>query len=279
MRLIEVEQGTPEWHAWRRRRRMASYAPAVMSACLYNKPRDVVSFYRDGKQSASTPAMAYGHEHEPDARAYAANVLGEFLTPICAEDGDYGCSLDGITFDEQTIVECKAPYKGEASPIWENIARYQSAGGYVWQVQHQLMVSGAAQALYVVWTPKKQLHIFIHPDAAKQAELRAHWDALWADVMAGKGAERDDHEWLRAVTIYRQAKRAVDEAEADLEEARAVLTHLATSDCETGGGLRVQKIERKGAVDYAKVPELRGVDLEQYRKAPSTSWRVEEVNG
>lgn len=281
MRLIDLEQGSEAWHLWRRTHRQASYAPAVMQACLYNKPRDVVAFYRDGKGSFDSPAMAYGRAHEPDARAYAADVLGEFLSPICAEDGEYGASLDGITFDEQTIVECKAPYRGKDSPIYENIARYHSPGGYVWQVQHQLMVTGCKKALFAVWVPPpdKPLYVWVAADESKQAELRAAWDLLWQDVLAGKSADRDDETWLKAVANYRQAKRVVDEAELELEATRKVLTELATSDCETGGGLRVQKIVRKGAVDYAKVPELRDVDLEPYRKSASISWRVEEVNG
>lgn len=279
MRVIDIEQGTDEWMRWRRTHRQASYSPAVMQACLYNKPKDVIAFYRDGKNNGGNAATAHGHKYEAEARAYAAGVLGEFLTPVCAEDGDYGCSLDGLTFDEKILAECKCPYKGKDSPIYENIARYQSPGGYAWQLQHQLMVTGCDRALYVVWVKDAPLHMWVEPDEAKQAQLRAAWDRLWQDVLAGKGAERDDDAWLRAVANYRQAKRIADDAERELEETRKVLTSIATSDCETGGGLRVQKIVRKGAVDYAKVPELTGVDLEPYRKAASTSWRVEEMNG
>lgn len=279
MRLIDLEQGSQAWHLWRRTHRQASYAPAVMNACLYNKPRDVVAFYRDGKSQGQTVATAHGHKHETDARAYAAEVLGEFLSPICAEDGEYGASLDGLTFDERILTECKAPYRGVASPIYENIARYQSPGGYAWQLQHQLMVTGCERALFVVWVPSPgvPLHLWIEPDKAKQAELRAAWDRLWDDVAVGKGSERDDEAWLRAVAAYRQAKQTAEEADRALESARIDLTSIATSDCETGGGLRVQKIVRKGAVDYARVPELAGVDLEPFRKAGSASWRIEEM--
>jgi hypothetical protein len=33
-------------------------------------------------------------------------------------------------------------------------------------------------------------------------------------------------------------------------------------------------VERKGAVDYAKIPALQGLDLEQYRKAGGEYWRL-----
>ena len=278
MNVVEHEQNTDAWMAWRRTRRQASYSPAVMRASTHQSPRDVVAFYRDGKTFAGNAATAYGHAHEAYARAYAARTLGEMLTPVCVEDGPYGASLDGLTFDEKVLTECKAPYRGQESPIWEQIARYHSAGGYAWQVQHQLMVTGCERALYVVWTPGAALHLWIEPDEAKQTELRNAWDMLWQDVLAGKPPERDDEAWRVAAQAYRSAKLRAERAAQELDAARDELVGITSGDCETGAGLRVQRIERKGAVDYAKVPELRGIDLEPYRKAPSSSWRVEEVS-
>lgn len=276
MRLLDLEQGSVEWKQWRRTKRMASLAPAVLNASPYQKPRDVVSFYRDGTEQAPNAAMAHGHQYEPHARAYAAGVIGDLLTPVCAEDGEYGASLDGITDDGRTIVECKSPYIGQESPIWEAIAR-GSPGGYAWQIEHQLMITGAERCLYVVWTTGAALHLWIAPDEARRRGLCAAWDALWADLLAGKGAPREDDAWLAAVESYRAAKGVCEQAEAALEAARKGLIEIATCDCETGAGLRVQRVERKGNVDYAKVPALAGVDLDAYRKPASVSWRIEDV--
>jgi hypothetical protein len=41
--------------------------------------------------------------------------------------------------------------------------------------------------------------------------------------------------------------------------------------------LRIQKITRKGNVDYAKIPELKAIDLEKYRKAPSQYYQFKGV--
>lgn len=35
-----------------------------------------------------------------------------------------------------------------------------------------------------------------------------------------------------------------------------------------------QQEERRGSVDYSAIPELKSVDLEQYRKKPVKSWRL-----
>ena len=43
---------------------------------------------------------------------------------------------------------------------------------------------------------------------------------------------------------------------------------MATARRTYGCGIEVLKSLRKGAVDYSRVPELRGVNLETYRKPP-----------
>ena len=50
-----------------------------------------------------------------------------------------------------------------------------------------------------------------------------------------------------------------------LEAARGVLVGLAQHPKETGAGVSVTRFWKTGSVDYKKVVELRGVDLEQYR--------------
>ena len=277
MRRIDHEQGTPEWHAWRRTRRMASYAPALMGASKYQSRQDVLDYYVRGSTFSGNAATRYGHENEHQARAYAAGIIGDFLMPTCIEDdeGVYGSSLDGFTDCGRHIVEAKCPYKGTDSPIWRDVLD-NSAGGYEWQIQHQLMVSGAESCLYVVWTPDDARHLWRVRDQAAQDALRRAWDALWQDVLARRGT-RDDLEWIAACDRWRRAKEAADAADKELETARKALLAIRQSDHETGAGVRLQKIERAGAVDYSKVPELAGVDLTPYRKAASVSWRIEDI--
>jgi hypothetical protein len=40
------------------------------------------------------------------------------------------------------------------------------------------------------------------------------------------------------------------------------------------GDIKLQKVIRQGAVDYAKIEALKGLDLTPYRKEPITSWRI-----
>ena len=49
---------------------------------------------------------------------------------------------------------------------------------------------------------------------------------------------------------------------------------MATARRTYGCGVEVLKGSRRGAVDYSAVPELRGVDLEPYRKPPVEVVRI-----
>ena len=49
---------------------------------------------------------------------------------------------------------------------------------------------------------------------------------------------------------------------------------MATARRTYGCGVEVLKSSRRGAVDYSAVPELRGVNLEAYRKPPTAVVKI-----
>jgi predicted RNase H-like HicB family nuclease len=75
----------------------------------------------------------------------------------------------------------------------------------------------------------------------------------------------EDGAWSAAVRAFAEAKAAVDSADAVLAQAREALVALAVHPRETGGGVSVTRFWKAGAVTYAKVPELQGLDLSAYR--------------
>ena len=67
---------------------------------------------------------------------------------------------------------------------------------------------------------------------------------------------------------YRKVRTQFEKLSLEERQLRALLNKLATSRRTFGCGVEVLKTFRRGAVDYGQVPELRGVDLEKYRKSP-----------
>jgi hypothetical protein len=76
---------------------------------------------------------------------------------------------------------------------------------------------------------------------------------------------RDDPEWLEAAAKYVELRTAYDELSAKCDEAKTRLIGLVRHAKEHGGGVSVTRIWRRGNVEYKRVPELVGVDLDQYR--------------
>lgn len=72
-------------------------------------------------------------------------------------------------------------------------------------------------------------------------------------------------------TLRKNYQRLEDECMDELKE-------LSNGQNCTGGIFRFMSIERKGSVNYAVIPELKGMDLECYRKESSFAWKLTNDN-
>jgi hypothetical protein len=52
---------------------------------------------------------------------------------------------------------------------------------------------------------------------------------------------------------------------------------MADKDICVGGGIELQRITKKGSIEYDNIPELDFVDLEKYRKESSEYWKISEI--
>src|SRR5271157_5167149 len=77
-----------------------------------------------------------------------------------------------------------------------------------------------------------------------------------------------DPKWRHAALRYREVRLRLETAASEEHQLRAMLKRMATARRTWGCGVEVLQSSRKGAVDYAAIPELRGVNLEPYRKPP-----------
>jgi predicted phage-related endonuclease len=219
---------------------------------------------------------------EPAARAAYEVETGAVMQPLVLTDGDYSASLDGITLEGDLIVEIKCPYKGRASALWQGASIGEVPEHYRIQVQHQMMVSGAAQAHLWVFDGATGLLVEIQRDEACMEAVRAAWDGFqpYLDtdtpppLTERDTVERSDPAWTLAAGLYVEAKRTAEEATESLDRARERLVGLASHASESGHGVTVTRFFKQGNVDYKKVPELKVVDLDRYRAAGRVEVRV-----
>lgn len=285
---VTLEQGSQEWLDYRQTRFNASEAGAVMGVNPWfpKNPAELWDLKNGVREVVMNSSMQRGIDLEPQARAYAENILKDDLTPQVAQRGRYSASLDGINFDGTVAVEIKCP-SSDTSKLWECVTPNQirvQAPNYWWQLVHQFYVVTSLQRIaLVVWSYDRIVMTMVNRD-----EVVGHFDALcsawerFGEALDSKTRPEqedldDSEEFQQLVHAYKVEKLKLEAAEKSLKVVEEEIKGYAKRTGKTslkGFGASVTQVTRQGSVDYAKVPELKGVDLEPYRKKPSTYWMV-----
>ena len=144
------------------------------------------------------------------------------------------------------------------------------------------MVTGAEVADVFVFDGTDGLLLPVSPDRACWTQVRSAWDTFAEFIAKAEPPPltardvrvRDDPEWLQAASTYRELRTAYDELGKAVDEAKAKLVGLTSHAKEQGGGVAVTRLWKRGNIDYKRVPELRGVDLEPYRQPGREETRI-----
>ena len=228
-------------------------------------------------------ATRWGQEHEPVALAEyeAAQGLmthggGELV--IHPQHDFLAVTPDGLVGDDG-MVEVKCPYRGS----WRSLAE---ASYYAPQIQLQLACTGRDWCDFVIWRPADMVIERVWRDGdwldrhlPALLAFASEYEAALDDPSHLQSAEREDGEWAMAAKAWAKAKQAAEQAEADLDAARARLIELAASKPARGCGVQVVVAERKGSIAYAKaLAELApGADLSKWAGKPSQVIQVREA--
>ena len=281
--IVRLVQGSAEWHEHRRTHRNASETPIVLGVSPWTTPYQLWQQKLGLATAEVNPAMLNGTEREPAARAAYERLTGLTMQPLVMVDGEYSASLDGLTLAGDRLVEIKCPFKGRESTLWQSVRQEQCLPEhYQWQVQHQLMVTKADIADVYIFDGTEGVLFPVAPDEASWPRIHEAWEAFARYVTDAQAPPltdrdvriRDDPEWLDAAAKYVALRTAYDELSAKCDEAKAQLVGLAAHAKEQGGGVTVNRFWKRGAIDYKRVPELKGVDLERYRGAVHCEVRV-----
>ena len=229
--------------------------------------------------------MRYGTATEPAARAAFELESGLVMQPLVMVDGDYSASLDGTTLSGDTLLEIKCPYRGQTSELWHMVKDDVAPLHFMLQVLHQLMVSHAKLACLWVYDGQHGVGISIEPNPETFKQIKAAWNdfQLYIDhdtppsLTEQDTVKRNDEAWQQAAEAYLTSKAVSDEAEVKAAEAKADFIRLTSHSRESGFGVSVTKYWKQGNVDYKKVPQLQGIDLELYRGRMREEIRVTVV--
>lgn len=184
MKVHNVQQGTPEWHALRSSYFTASEAPAMMGASKFQTRNDLLTMKKTGIVPDVSPqqqaAFDRGHATEEMARPLVEEMIGEELYPIVGTSGNLLASMDGATMLGDVLFEHK---------LWnEKVVTQIRAGAldphYYWQLEQQLLVSGAERVIFVCsdGTKDRFAHLEYSPVAGRREQLVAGWTQFEQDL-------------------------------------------------------------------------------------------------
>lgn len=292
-----------EWLQWRSQGVGGSDAPAVLGISPYQTPFQLWE-EKTGKVELERDVNEYitkkGNQYEPFARAKYELINDMEMPPMRCQHKDFDffrCTMDGGNEENQKGIEIK--YTG-----WEVHEETKKNGTipahYMAQMQHQLFVSGFKSIDYlsyyvesgkdekgnkIIPDPKKgELFVVeVFPDkewlAQYVPQVIAFWDKVKSDTPPDL-TDQDKRTILKHDDLalkYIEAKKILDEAEVTCNTLKKEIETIAAGivRAEFGKtGLTVVKSYRIGNVDYKKIPELKGVNLDQYRGKTTSSYRI-----
>lgn len=153
--VIELEQGSPEWHEFRSNHIGGSDAPIIMGLSPWMSEIDLWRIKMGFKEpQPMTNKMQRGHDLEPVAREWYEGITGIKFNPIVMTSKSYhfmSASLDGINnVNPLYMIEIKCPNKDTHDLAIEGVIKDY----YMCQIQHCLFVSGVDSCSYISYRPE-----------------------------------------------------------------------------------------------------------------------------
>lgn len=279
LNVVDFEQGSYQWLAVRKTKITATDAPIIMGVSIRKTP---LQLYKDKLAPVTfenpTPPMLRGINLEPIARDLYNMKTGFNMQPVVIVKDWLMASLDGQDPDTGNILEIKCPGASD-----HDIALSGKVPDHYYpQLQHQMYLADVQMMDYFSFDGVDGVIVKVKRDD-KYIEKMLIEEKNFFDRLQNKippeatekdFIERDDEIWNKCASKWQQVTQNLKELEKEEEELRKQLIFLSGESNAKGGGISLCLIRRKGFVDYSKIPQLKDLDLEIYRKPTTTSWRI-----
>jgi predicted phage-related endonuclease len=185
MKKLNLVQGTKEWLDVRMSHFTASEAPMVMGVSKFFSRTQLLDHKKGWITEIDTftqKRFDEGHRSEEMARPLAEQFADEDFVAVVGvlEDTKYLASFDGYSMLGDVLFE----HKGLNKVLAENVLNSVLAPEYYFQLEHQLLVSGADKVLFVCsdGTEEKFYSMWYESLPERRAELIAGWEQFAIDL-------------------------------------------------------------------------------------------------
>ena len=233
----------------------------------------------EATESKQNFAMKRGHDLEIEVRKEIESLYGETFEPLCVSHNQYPwakASLDGymeVTNPKDNLV-LEIKYVGREN--FDLICNDIIPKHHLDQLQWQLFVTGCENLIYVATNGKKDdkgivFHsVEVKADKEHQATLLK--TALWFHncvVTRVPPSEPISDDIIAHLKYYEDVTLQIKALQEIADAEKEILKSITPKDKSLAWGrVTASWIERKGAIEYAKIPDLIGINLEMYRKPP-----------
>ncbi len=289
-----IEQRSSEWFKQRKGKLTGSNIGTALGVNPYKKPADLMrqlvrEWHGAESEFKGNVATEWGTANEANATIdlemfHLAAPVEETGLHVHPEHEWLAASPDGLIGDDG-VAEIKCPFglRAEESPVFKPLFDQPH---YFAQVQIEMACTGRTWCAFYQWAPKGDDY---NEQAFSQAwfdealpKLKAFYDAYLVErempnaqrYLDPKHAEVSNEFIVDLVEQYKEAKEQVKKYDQIAKDLLAeIIERCGETESEINGS-KLSKVERKGSVDYSKIPELESVDLEQYRKKSSSYWSL-----
>lgn len=293
-----MEQRSEEWFKARRGKLTGSNIGAALGLNPWKSAEDLIrQMVREhhGAESefSGNIATEYGATHEPLALMDYFGKTGQLVDEcgffVHPEHDWLGASPDGLV-GEVGLIEAKCPFglrnKKSADLVFKTADEQPH---YYAQMQIEMACTPTADGGHREWCDFYQWSK--HGDFLERVYFNAEWFADNLPALESfykwylseldnpahlepKEKEINTFHAQKLIQEWDDLAQKIDDATSRKREVLEELVKLSKDRPALIHGRKLTKVERKGNVQYAKVPELKGVDLEPYRGKPSEYWRL-----
>jgi len=278
-----MQQNTPEWLKWRSKGIGASDATVIMGTCPY---KTLLQLWEekcqpqtfDGKEDKSKDFIHdKGHRLETKARFLYEITEGISMPTDLMEFGQWDiarCSMDGFNKELNQGIEIKYVGKKEFTCIRDEKKIPENKKHFYAQIQHQYMVSGAAEIELVAYNDEVNAIAVLSipcdvPYIKKMLEAeKIFWEMVQTkskpELGDGDAKKVKNQELKDLISKYQKAQPKLKELETTVKALRGdILGFLENNPDEDhplliSGNTKISESIRLGVIDYKKAFEFVG---------------------
>lgn len=312
MHIINLDQRTDAWKAWRQNGVTATDATVILGANPY---KTIWRLWAEkvGKilppDLSRNPNVQRGVALEDEARLLFQNKHLTCVMPACVEsdvDPIFRASFDGLTPTNEPV-EFKCPGDKVLAEVRTEGLKSQTVQMYSIQVQHQMLVAGANHGWLVFYDCQARELIEFEIQRDDQIiqrllkEGREFFDAVTKKIEPPKDPLRDAFlpaegeersRWITAARDFAQADREIEVFQARISELTAardsakqqLIDMMGNNALADFAGVSLTRSAVKGRVDYAKLFEKTAGrkptedEIESVRGKSSERWTVKRTD-